>query len=186
MKRMNVPAVVTCEPGGTELGRELRTILLNKVSLSLAGKAEMLLFLADRAQHVEEVIRPALETGKVVLCDRYADATMAYQGYGRSLDAETIERFNAFATAFLVPDKTFLFDLPAEVGMARASGRSRSGTAADRFEGETLDFHRKIRQGYLDLARKHARRFVVLNGQGDVEDIHGEICRHLNAFMSAR
>ena len=143
------------EPGGCALGRSLRPILLDARTRGLSSRAELYLFLADRAQHVAEVIRPALEAGQTVLCDRYADSTLAYQGYGRGLDPEHLRRINDMATGGLMPDLTLLLDLPVHCGLERAGLRNREeGTVLSegRFDAESLEFHERVRQGYRSLA----------------------------------
>lgn len=155
----------TREPGGTELGTLIRKVLLEVGERDIAAPAELYLYLADRAQHVQQVIAPALAEGKIVLCDRFTDSTLAYQGYGRGMDLEWLRRLNAEASGGLCPDLTLLFDCPPEAGLARAAGRrDRPGEASeDRFEREELDFHRRIRGGFLELARQEPRRFRVID-----------------------
>ena len=155
----------TREPGGCPLGRQLRPLLLQS-SQTMDSRAELFLFLADRAQHVAEIIRPALARGDWVLCDRYADSTIAYQGYGRGMDLDLLQTLNHQATEGLWPDLTLLLDLPAEQGLARArarNGRDGMEEAEGRFEAEALAFHQRIRQGFLDRASRWPERFCVLN-----------------------
>jgi dTMP kinase len=177
-----ISVLSTAEPGGTPLGLKIREVLLNRGSLEIDAEAELLLFAAARAQHVREVILPALRTGKWVLCDRFADATLAYQGFGRGLDAGFIRTLNAFSMLSLSPDRTFLFDLPVETGLSRAEGRTagvRPEAAEDRFEQEDQAFHERIRNGYLNLAAGEPERFRVIDGAADVETVHLEVCRRL-------
>jgi dTMP kinase len=177
-----ISVLSTAEPGGTPLGLKIREVLLNRGSLEIDAEAELLLFAAARAQHVREVILPALRTGKWVLCDRFADATLAYQGFGRGLDAGFIRTLNAFSMLSLSPDRTFLFDLPVETGLTRAEGRTagvRPEAAEDRFEREDQAFHERIRNGYLNLAAGEPERFRVIDGAADVETVHLEVCRRL-------
>jgi dTMP kinase len=158
--------VLTREPGGSELGRTLRAILLSVETRDLTSRAELFLYLADRAQHAASVIRPALIAGKAVLCDRYADSTVAYQGYGRGLDLAGLDALNAMAVDNLWPGRTILLDLDPETGLTRARNRNRrkGATAAEgRFEAEDLAFHGRVRQGYLALAARHPERFVVID-----------------------
>jgi len=152
-----VDVLLTHEPGGTPLGERARRIL--KATVPAAPLAELLLFAAARAQLVDVVLRPALNAGTWVLCDRYTDSTIAYQGHGRGLDMKTIRTVNALATGGLQPSLTFLLDLPAEAGL------SRKGASGDRFEGEGLAFHRRVRAGYLKLARRETGRIVVVDGR---------------------
>ncbi len=158
---------LTREPGGSHIGGALRSILLSPQS-SLANETELLLFLADRAQHVAEVIRPALAAGKVVLCDRFADSTLVYQGCGRGFDPDLLYTLNDVAVAGLWPDTTLILDLPPEEGLRRAVQRNKTLCKTDdegRFEAETLTFHTRIREGFLTLAAQHPHRCVVLDAQ---------------------
>ena len=165
---------VTREPGGSRLGRQLRNILLDMASQDLTGQSELFLYLADRAQHVQEVVQPALDAGRIVLSDRFADSTVVYQGYGRGLDPKTLHTFNEVAVAGCWPDLTLLFDLPAEVGLKRALTRNmRSGTCATegRFEAESLQFHARVREGYLTWAALHRERYRVVDASRPLEDV---------------
>lgn len=163
--------VRTREPGGCGLGASLRPLLLD-VSSRLDSRAELFLFLADRAQHVAETIRPALERGEWVICDRYADSTIAYQGYGRGMDVERLQMLNDYATGSLWPDRTLLLDLPVETGLARAlarNGREGLSRSEGRFEAEEKAFHQRIREGFLDRARRWPERFRVLDATSEPE-----------------
>ncbi len=165
LERRGISFVRTREPGGCGLGTSLRPLLLD-VSSRLNSRAELFLFLADRAQHVAETIRPALERGEWVLCDRYADSTIAYQGYGRGMDVERLQMLNDYATGSLWPDRTLLLDLPVETGLARALARNgREGLSASegRFEAEERAFHQRIREGFLTRAARWPERFRVLD-----------------------
>ena len=166
--------LLTREPGGCALGRSLRPILLDARTRGLSSRAELYLFLADRAQHVAEVIRPALEAGQTVLCDRYADSTLAYQGYGRGLDPEHLRRINDMATGGLMPDLTLLRDLPVHCGLERAGLRNREeGTVLSegRFDAESLEFHERVRQGYRSLAAEEPERFAIIDAAQPPEDV---------------
>lgn len=179
LQKRRVPMLVTEEPGGAPLGKHIRKLLLNQGDCRIDAKAELLLFAAARAQHVQEVILPALAADRVVLCDRFSDATLVYQGFGRGLDLELIRSLNAFSTAGLRPDLTLLFDLPVETGLARAIGRIahiRGSLREDRFEREATAFHQRIRDGYLSLARDDPGRFRVIDASRDVRAIHQEVC----------
>lgn len=159
------PVLCTREPGGCPLGTQIRPLLL-RVDQKPDPMAELFLFLADRAQHVAEVIRPALAAGTQVLCDRYADSTITYQGYGRGMDVDWLHRLNDFATGGLWPDRTLVLDLPPETGLRRATRRNEGlglSQAEGRFEAESLAFHERIRQGFLDRARRWPERFCVLD-----------------------
>ncbi len=185
LRERGVSVLATAEPGGTPLGRKIREILLNRASWAIGAEAELLLFAAARAQHVREAILPALEKGEWVLCDRFADATLAYQGFGRGLDAGFIRTLNAFSGQGLEPERTLLFDLPVETGLARAKKRA-SGVlpevAEDRFEQEERAFHGRIREGYLALAAAEPERFRIIDGAGSVETVQREVCRCLEAL----
>lgn len=153
-----IPVVLTREPGGTPLGDRVRRWLKRSTGGNISPHTELMLFCAARAQLVAEVVRPGLESGKVVVCDRYADSTMAYQGYGRGLDLSMIEEANHIATQGTLPDITILLDVPAEVGLSRKRTRH-----TDRFEREALGFHEKIRKGYLELAAADPERWMVID-----------------------
>ncbi|MHC1712062.1 MAG: dTMP kinase [Solidesulfovibrio sp.] len=162
---------VTREPGGSGLGKTLRSILLSMESRNLDSRAELFLYLADRAQHVAEVIRPAQDAGQIVLCDRFADSTVAYQGYGRGLDVALLTRLNETAVGGAWPQLTLLLDLDPEQGLRRALARNLkagTGVTEGRFEAEHLDFHTRVRDGYLALAALHPERFVTLDATEDV------------------
>jgi dTMP kinase len=178
LQRQGKDIVWTREPGGTESGRKIRALLLDDPSASLAPPAELVLFAADRAQHVEEVIRPALARGQIVICDRYVDSTTAYQAGGRGFDADFIAKLNQDSTGGLLPDVTFLLDILSEIGLQRATS-----TKADKFEQESLDFHRRVRETYLKTA-KNEPRFCVMDGNRPKEVIFAEIlaavCAKLN------
>ena len=186
LRQCGLPCLVTEEPGGTPLGRRIRDILLNRHSFAITALSELLLFQASRCQHVETVIRPALESGSIVLCDRFTDATLAYQGFGRGISMERIHRLNEIATASLKPDKTFLFDVPVELGLSRASHRmdmQRDLPREDRFEKEALAFHQQVREGCLFLAEKEPDRFIVLDGTREIGDLQQEIRHRLNSWI---
>ena len=182
-----IPFIVTSEPGGTRLGKELRTLLLHKTSFPLGVRAELLLFAADRAQHVDEIILPALKEGKVVLCDRFSDATIAYQGYGREWEIDCVAKISEFASRSLKPDVTFLLDVPVDTGLRRVLSRTsqcaihgRSEEKLDdRFEKENMSFHKRVREGYLSLADNEPKRFRVIDGLMEIDEIHRKICASL-------
>ena len=182
LQRLRIPFIITEEPGGTPFGKRIREMLLTRNLFEPSAKAELLLFAADRAQHVKEVIEPALEQGKAVLCDRFIDATIAYQGFGRDLDIVLIKTLNAFSTGSLQPDLTLLFDLPVETALMRVKARTvRKGLDAidDRFEGEEAAFHRKVRQGYLQAAADEPDRFRIIDASPEISRIQGEVEGHL-------
>lgn len=157
LEQQNVPVVLTHEPGGTVLGNELRKTLKRKGDSSISPQAELFLLAASRAQLVAELIRPALEEGKVVLCDRFTHSTMVYQGYGRGLDFTAIKMVNNMATRYLNPDLIILLDIPPEQGLARKR------SLKDRFELEDLSFHQRVREGYLKMAAAEPDRWLVID-----------------------
>jgi dTMP kinase len=163
--------VLTQEPGGTDLGRSIRGLLLDHDHSSMAAAAEVLLFFADRAQHVAEVIRPALEEGRSVVSDRYTDSSIAYQGYGRELDLGLIHAVARLATGGLQPDLTILLDLDVEEGLTRVGKRG----AHDRLESELHDFHERVRAGYVGMAAADPKRWVRVAAAGSPEDVWARI-----------
>lgn len=163
--------VVTKEPGGTPVADRIRAILLDSTT-TLDPVAELFLFAASRRQHVVEVIRPALAAGRVVLCDRYTDATLAYQGFGRLLNLDKLRMLNDWATESLQPDLTLLFDLPEEAGLTRARRRNEAAVHDEgRFEAEDLRFHRRVREGYLSMAQADPKRYAVVNADGTIDEV---------------
>ena len=158
LEKAGIPYVLIREPGATSIGEKIRTILLDKENSKMHARTELLLYEAARAQIVEERIRPELTDGKVVICDRFYDSTVAYQGYARGLALDAIEYLNNWSTGDLAPDITFLFDLPAEEACRRRNLREG---AEDRLEAEGLSFMQKVRDGYLDLSRREARIRVL-------------------------
>lgn len=162
----------TREPGGTIIGDHIRQLLLDPDHHMMTPMAELLLYAASRAQHVEEVIRPAIARGEIVLCDRYADASMAYQGYGRQLPKEQLQQLHNLATQSLQPERTFLIDVSVEVSAQRVTSRN---AGKDRLEQEALEFHQRVRDGYLELAANEPQRFVVIDGSQSIEEITAEL-----------
>lgn len=159
----------TFEPGGTEFGGDLRRILLHSDGPPREPLAELLLYLADRYQHLKQVIEPALERGLIVLSDRYHDATLAYQGYARGIGVDRADRIAALLD-IPRPDVTVLMDVPVELGLERARSRNRaSGDSLGRFEAEEVGFHRRVREGYLELADREPNRFIRLDGRGSTD-----------------
>jgi dTMP kinase len=175
--------VITREPGGTRIGKKIRAILLDPESKDMAPLAELLLYTADRAQHIKELVNPLLSAGKTVLCDRYFDATVAYQGFARGLDIGLINQIHKLILADLKPDITILLDLPPEKGLSRAWKQIENGARAGietRFEKETLSFHAKVRSGYLELARLEPERFRVIDASKDESQVRKEIIKALS------
>ena len=164
--------LVTREPGGTPLAEKIRGLVREELDDPPVTRSEVLLFLAARAQVVSQVIRPALARGEWVLCDRFADSTFAYQGYGRGIDVGLLRNFNDFATEGLVPDLTILLDVPLEVSRSRLAARqAATATAADRIEQAGTMFHRRLREGFLELAQAEPKRFAVIDSSGGVEQV---------------
>lgn len=163
--------VTTKEPGGTHIADRIRAILLDSKNV-IDPIAEVLLFAASRRQNTMEIIRPATDRGDVVLCDRYTDSTLAYQGFGRLINLDQLRTLNRWATGDLDPDLTLIFDLPEEVGLTRATHRNANASADEgRFEAEDARFHRRVREGYLALAKENATRYAVIDGNGTVDDV---------------
>ena len=164
----------TREPGGTSIGELLRRVLLETGNRRITSETELFLYLADRAQHIHEIIVPALQQGKIVLCDRYTDSTLAYQGYGRGIDLQLLRRLNELVSQGIKPDLTLLLDCPVEIGLFRtAQRRSQIGveSSEDRFEREKLEFHERVRKGFLELARAEPDRFRIINAAGSSEAV---------------
>ncbi len=162
------------EPGGTAISERLREVLLDHRTLGLHERAELLLFEASRAQLVQQVIRPALARGEIVICDRYADSTTAYQGYGRGLDLAAVEQINRFATGGLQPDRTLFIDITVEEIARRKAQR---GDPADRMESAGTGFYERVRNGYLDIARREPHRFVVVDGMPPIPAVEDAVWR---------
>lgn len=164
LNEKNIKTLVTLEPGGSDIGKNLRQILLHFDGF-VAPNCETFLYLADRAQHVETVIKKGVEEGQVVLCDRYTDSTVAYQGYAREGDIEKINFLNSIATNDFKPDLTFVFDVDSMIAQERV------GKTKDRLESEGLEFHKKVRMGYLELAKPYPNRIKVINSNQTIEEV---------------
>jgi dTMP kinase len=175
-------ARTTREPGGTALGGRIRTMLLDQASAGLAPRAEALMYAADRAQHVHDVLRPALDVGEVVITDRFVDSSLAYQGAGRTIPVDDVRSISRWATEGLRPDLTVLLDLPPEVGLARARGRA----AADRLESESLDFHQRVRRTFQALAEAEPDRYLVLDARRTPEELAAAIEVRTSALLEGR
>ena len=168
----------TREPGGTSLGQLIRQVLLEVGSQSITSPTELFLYLADRAQHMHEVVIPALKQGKIVLCDRHTDSTLAYQGYGRGIDLSLLRSLNDIASEGIRPDLTLLFDCPAEIGLSRTVQRqpqTSSGRNEDRFEREKIEFHERVRAGFLELAQAEPNRFRIVDAARSAEEVGQEV-----------
>ena len=173
---------VTREPGGTPIGEAIREILLDPRNEAMTGTTELLLYEAARAQHVAQRIRPALEAGRIVLCDRFADSTTAYQGAGRGVAPEVVGRLHEVATEGVWPDLTVVIDVPAEVGLARVT----QGGPFDRLEREGLSFHQRVRTGFLRLAEEEPERVKVVDGTRSIDEVAGAIRALVDALLSQR
>jgi dTMP kinase len=192
LRDRNIRIVETREPGGTPLAEQIRTILLSPrqstTNEPVTGLCEAFLILAARSQHVAELIKPALDEGGVVLCDRFSDSTLAYQGYARGLDRRMLEKLSGVASLGVTPDLTFLFDLPVERGLARRRGESEGaqGLEQNRIDRESSTFHNRVRKGFLDLARRHRKRITVLNGNRQPDDLADDVLALVMKLLNTR
>jgi len=180
------PYVVTREPGGTAIGKKVRSILLDPASKELVPVAELLLYMADRAQHIHSLIKPNLAEGNIVLCDRYFDATVVYQGYARGLDIGFILDLHRIVLKDLKPDITLLLDLPPRIGLARAWQELDTGNRSDtesRFEEEAISFHEKVRAGYLELAGMEAERYKIIDASRQIDEVQTDIRKVLSECL---
>ena len=175
-----IDVVNSREPGGTDMAERIRKLLLDHGQEPVPPVAELLLFFAARSLHIENAIKPALEAGKWVLCDRFTDASRAYQGDGRGQDADRIEQLANWVQAGFEPDLTILLDAPAETGMARAAARGEG----DRMDNEELAFYQRVRAGYLRLARQYPQRFVVIDASRPLDEVRVDISNALNAILN--
>ena len=173
----NIENILTREPGGSELGVHLRKILLH-YEKPVSNIAETFLYLAVRAQHIEYKIKPALEEGKIVLCDRHTDSTLAYQGYGRNQDIETIQGLNKIAVNSILPDLTIVFDVESETAQKRLTGEK------DRLEAEGIEFHKKLRAGYLDIAKKNPKRVKIVNANQGIEQVFNDTIKIIGELLN--
>lgn len=170
----------TVEPGGTVVGQQIRRVLLDSANQDLRPTTELLLYFASRAQNVEQSILPALDAGKIVLCDRFTDSTLAYQGYARGLGAETVLALDRIACKGLVPDLTILIDLDLDTAISRTRARNAAGaTSETRLDDESAEFHRKVREAYLTIARQNAGRFRVIDGHGAPEQVAAKVWKEV-------
>lgn len=182
---LGIAFVTTLEPGGTPVGKRIRHILLDARNQDLTSLSELLLYAADRAQHVARVIRPALDQGKWVLCDRFMDATVAYQGWARGQDMGLVRFLNETVTQGIRPDMTLLLDCPVEIGLGRALKRNQdeAGAGQDRFEQEKMAFHRRVRDGYLEIAREEQQRFKIIDAHATEDDVEKRIFEVIRPFL---
>jgi len=171
------------EPGGTAIGRQIRRILLDAANQDLHPTAELLLYFASRAQNIEECILPALASGKIVLCDRFTDSTLAYQGYARGLGEAPVLTLDRIACHGLTPDLTLLIDVEVERGLTRAHKRNAGGAAETRMDDQSIEFYRKVRESYLALAKQHAGRFRVIDGRGAPDAVAEKVWASMAAYV---
>jgi dTMP kinase len=177
---------LTHEPGGTRAGEAIRAIFLDP-AVSLQVAAELLLVLADRAQHVREKLQPAIAAGEIVISDRYSDSTVAYQGYGRGFDLKLLDELNRLASDGMRPDLTIVLDCPAEIGLARTRARVKGDVRGpDRFEGEQVEFHRRVREGFLATARNDPGRVTVIDSTRELPAVSAEITTTVTDFLARR
>lgn len=181
LQTLGYRVLTTREPGGTEVAEKIRGILLDPLNHKITHRTEALLYAASRAQHVEELIVPALTGGEIVVCDRYTDSTIAYQGYGRRQDLDFLIRVNEMATQGLSPDLTILLDLPPEIGMDRI--RDLRHGAGDRLEQQSLTFHCQVRQGFLTLAEQHPRRIKVVSAEQEADEVFAQIKKFVDELL---
>lgn len=188
LRQKDFDVIVTREPGGCQISDKIRTILLDSNHNAMVPETELLLYTASRAQHIAQVVRPALVQGKIVLCDRFCDATLAYQGYGRHLDLEIINQLNHYACQGTTPDVTLLLDLPVQDGLGRARSRNAQNVAVDedRFEQESLEFHQRIRDAYLLFSQQQSERIKVIDATGDLDDVYHRITSTLFPILTTR
>lgn len=180
LDQRGIASQVVREPGGTVLGNQIRNMLLDQQDIHIKGRTEMLLYAASRAQLIEEIILPSLKANKIILCDRYVDSSIAYQGFGAGEDLKEIIEVNQIATMGLVPHRTYLLDLPLKLSQDRVSKR---GKRKDRMELKEESFHQRVREGYLQLAKEHKQRFKVISAQHSEETVYKEIIQDLLHLM---
>lgn len=177
LEKNNYKVITTREPGAKGLGEHIRKILLNYDG-EVSNRCESFLFLADRAQNIDTIVKPAIEQGKIVLCDRHTDSTIAYQGYGRGLDIQEINMLNNLATGGKKPDLTFVFDIDVNTSMKRV------GAEKDRLESAGIEFHNRVRSGYLKLAQQEPKRIKVIDATESVEQIHNQVTKIFNSYIT--
>jgi len=182
LRASGVDFISTHEPGGTPLGRRLREAFL-ETEETVAPIAELLLFAADRAQHLELLVKPALAEGRIVISDRYADATYAYQGAGRGFDEETVSQIIKLATGGLKPDLTLFFDISVEKAIERMNSRDEATAKKNRMDMETFDFYDRVRKSYLGIATSEPNRFKIIDANGSIEDTYNRVVEMVTAFL---
>ncbi len=183
LESKGIPSILTREPGGTPVAEKIRELILSPQNSEMKDSCELLLYLSARAQHVVEKILPALEEGKVVLCDRFQEATFAYQGFGRGIPLHQLQQLNEFATGGLVPARTFIFDISVECAFERMQKMNKT---PDRLENSPEEFYRKIREGYLALASAHPGRIVLLQGDKSIDEIFEDVKKEIDLLIGSR
>jgi len=184
LKKEGYKVLMTREPGGTVISEAIREILLSNDFTRMHPNTELLLYLASRAQHVSEVIKPALQKGMIVICDRFSDSTFVYQGYVRGIDSRIIEEMNYFATEGISPHITFILDIDPEIGLERARSRNqRQLRMEDRLEKETIEFHQKVREGYLKRAKEYPGRIYIIKSDKEKGEVHEEIRKIVARYL---
>jgi dTMP kinase len=181
LRRMGFSVLLTREPGGDRIAEKIRRILLSKTNSEMTDLTELLLYEASRSQLTRRIIQPALKQSKIVVCDRYADSSLAYQGYGRGLNRTMVKDLNRIATSGLVPDLTILIDVPVKISLGR---KDKEKTKKDRLEKEKFEFHQKIREGFLTIARQNRKRIRVVDGREDIDKTWRKVKRVVESFLS--
>lgn len=184
LRQEGCAVVTTQEPGGTATGRKIREIVLHASAHPLSASTELALMFAARSQHIEEIILPALHAENIVLCDRFTDSSVAYQGYGRGIPPDAIQTLEDLFCHGLRPDLTIILDIDPETGMTRARARNRAAQEKEtRFEEEGLEFFRRVRKGYEEIARQEPKRIQIIDGKGSVDDVHHEVHNHVRKVV---
>lgn len=183
LRSLGLDVITTREPGGTDISEQIRHVIMDMGNKEMHPRTEILLFQASRAQHVEQLIRPALAAGKVVICDRFTDSTMAYQGYGHQSDMVFLRQLLDFTTGHLIPDLTILLDLNVEEGLRR---RIAGGGEWNRLDDYDLDFHRRVREGYHELVQLEPGRWVTLDAMASITTIQNQIQKVISAFLNRK
>lgn len=180
LKRKGLDPLLTEEPGGTDIGREIREILLSPKHYIMHPITELLLYNASRCQLINETITPAIQSGRIVITDRFSDSTYAYQGWGRGIEINTIDQIDRISTKGIRPDITFLIDIDVETGLSR----NRKAKKADRIELEEIEFHKKVRKGYLEIAYIQPERIKIIDGSMSIEDIHQQVIAKMESIFN--
>lgn len=183
LKKENIDAISTREPGGSKIAEQIRNVILNVDNVNMDYMTEALLYAASRRQHLEEVVKPAIDGGKLVICDRYIDSSLAYQGYARNLGIDNVYNINMYATNGFLPDLTILIDIPPEVGLERIKKNSRE---VDRLDLEKISFHKKVHEGYLLVSKKFSSRIVIVDGNKPLDDVYKDVKKIIEERLKLR